>query len=355
MEAIWHGISSELGFAGAAAAGHAASGHTTATHAAKSSKHAGKVKAATALGTLGAVAIIGVLLFPRAGAVKDPGDVHSTTHRPGVETVNPVVHMGWTPRKGADAYSVNWTDGGPAEPDAVGDLPGTAGGATSPALGPGRWWFNLRTKDHGDWTHTVHVGPFIIVGSTIQAALIPASAFSAPSLSGAGSGAGPGAGGSGGGGQTSLQQAAQTIVTSPLGGAGSSDGSGSASGSGSQGVAGAEHSESPGDGGTPTPAAPTGGSGGTTTTTTPTTTTPAPPDEPATTGTTEPGTTSTPTTTAPTTTTTPTTTTPTTTAPTQPTDKPTPPDPSIPPDVIEIGGEGGITTTVPDQGPFTEG
>jgi hypothetical protein len=33
-----------------------------------------------------------------------------------------------------------------------------------------------------------------------------------------------------------------------------------------------------------------------------------------------------------------------------------PPDPSIPPDVIEIEGGGGFTTTtIPDQGPFTEG
>src|SRR3954454_6067002 len=46
MEAIWHGISSELGFAGAAAAGHAASTHSVATHTAKSSRHAGKLKAA---------------------------------------------------------------------------------------------------------------------------------------------------------------------------------------------------------------------------------------------------------------------------------------------------------------------
>ena len=173
MEAIWHGISTELGFAGAGAvaAGHGTNG--AAGHAAKSSRHATKVKAATALGTLGAVAIIGALLFPRGGSVKDPSDVHSTTHRPGVPAVVPIVHMAWTPRKGADAYSVNWTNGGPAEPDARGDLPGSAGAVSSPALGPGRWWFNLRTRDHGDWTHTVHVGPFVIVGSTIQAALIP--------------------------------------------------------------------------------------------------------------------------------------------------------------------------------------
>ena len=359
MEAIWHGISTELGFAGAAAAGHAAaSSKGAATHAAKASKHGTKVKAATALGTLGAVAIIGALLFPRGGAAKDPSDVHSTNARPGVELVTPVVRMAWTPSKGADAYSVNWTNGGPAEPDAVGDVPGTASGVSSPALGPGRWWFNLRTKDGGHWTHTVHVGPFIIVGSTIQAALIPTSAVSSAALTGSAAGNGSGANGNGNGGNgangsgTPLQQAAHAIVTSPLGG-----GSGAGSGSGSDsagGVSGAEHSETPGDGGTPNPTAPSGGTTTTTpTTTTPTTTTPAPPDEPTTPGTPEP---TSPTTSTTTTTTTPTTTTPTTTAPSQPTDKPVPPDPSIPPDAIEIEGEGGFgTTTVPEQGPPNQG
>jgi RNA polymerase sigma factor (sigma-70 family) len=352
MEAIWHGISTELGFAGAAAAGHAVNGHTAATRATKSSRHAGKVKAATALGTLGAVAVIGALLFPRQAAVKDPSDVHSTTHNVGAAAVNPMIGVAWTPPKGADAYSISWSNGGPAEPDAQKDLGGSAGRATSPALGPGSWWFNLRTEDHGDWTHTVHVGPFIIVGSSIQTALIPTS-YTATSQNGTANGPGNGHGNAQGGNssQTPLQQAAQTIVTAPLGGSASPAGAGSGSGS-EGGVAGAEHSQTPGDGGTPTPGAPTGGGG--TTTTTPTTTTPAPPDEPATPGTPEPGTTSTTTTT--TTTTTPTTTTPTTTAPSQPTDKPTPSDPSIPPDVIEVEGGGGFTTTTnPEQGPFTQG
>ena len=89
MEAIWHGISTELGFAGAAAAGHAVAGKSAATHTVKHSRHATKVKAATALGTLGAVAVVGALLFPRGGAVKDPSDVHSTSNRIGVAAVSP--------------------------------------------------------------------------------------------------------------------------------------------------------------------------------------------------------------------------------------------------------------------------
>jgi hypothetical protein len=43
--------------------------------------------------------------------------------------------------------------------------------------GYGSWWFHLRTHDHGKWTDTVHVGPFIVTGSTAVAPPIPASAF----------------------------------------------------------------------------------------------------------------------------------------------------------------------------------
>src|SRR3954466_938766 len=100
MEAIWHGVSTELGFAGAGAAGHVAVGKATAARSAKNSRHATKVKAATALGTLGAVAVIGALLFPRGGGVKDPSDVHSTSNRIGVPAVSPLVRMAWTPPGG---------------------------------------------------------------------------------------------------------------------------------------------------------------------------------------------------------------------------------------------------------------
>jgi hypothetical protein len=55
-----------------------------------------------------------------------------------------------------------------SEPDTRVDLPGTAIGTTSPLLTPGRWYFHLRTEARGgDWTHTVHRGPYIIVEGTV--------------------------------------------------------------------------------------------------------------------------------------------------------------------------------------------
>ena len=117
----------------------------------------------TALGTLGAVAIVGALLFPRGSGIEDPTDVHSTTHSTGRATPANVVGMAWTWKRDADAYSVTWTRDSDTLPDEMEDLAGEAGRTVSPPLTPGSWWFHLRTKGGGDWTHTVHVGPFIIL------------------------------------------------------------------------------------------------------------------------------------------------------------------------------------------------
>jgi RNA polymerase sigma factor (sigma-70 family) len=333
---IWAGVATELGFKGAAAASHGAAA------ASKGMSTATKAKALTALGTLAAVAIVGVLLFPHAAKPKDPTNVHATNVQVGGQTPVPVINMAWTPTRGAAGYSVSWTNAPRSEPDAVADIPGTASGVSSPALAPGRWWFHLRTHDHGKWTDTVHVGPFMVIGSTISVPLIPAGVFThhhahKTHLSRR---------------AAKLSLAAHAIVTGALGASGptggSATGTGSGSGSGTDtvgGVAGAEHT-STSDGGTPTPAAPPVTGGGSGTTTTPTTTTPPPPPDTSTTTTTGSTTTTTTTpttTTGSTSTTASTTTTPTTTTPVdQPVDKPTPPDPSIPPDELGVTGEGTV-------------
>jgi hypothetical protein len=94
--------------------------------------------------------------------VEDPGDVHSSSHAVGRPSTDNVVRMAWSRVEDADAYSVSWTRGS-ALPDRAADLDGDATGAKSPALAPGKWYFNLRTRGDGDWTSTVHVGPFVIV------------------------------------------------------------------------------------------------------------------------------------------------------------------------------------------------
>jgi RNA polymerase sigma factor (sigma-70 family) len=165
-DAIWERIGSQLGFSGAGA--HAAA-HVHNGGSAVGTSTVTKAMALTALGTLGSVAIVGALLFPRSGTIHDPSDVHSTSHRVAAANFVPVIKMAWTRKSDADAYSVAWTHAPRSEPDAVPDLRGTATGVTSPVLAGGRWWFHLRTRGHGSWTHTVHIGPFIIVRSTVEA------------------------------------------------------------------------------------------------------------------------------------------------------------------------------------------
>jgi RNA polymerase sigma factor (sigma-70 family) len=309
---IWDGIAAQLGFGGAAAGAHAAAhGHNGGTSHGMAT--ATKAKALTALGTLGAVAIVSALLFPRGGTIHDPADVHSATHQVGVANVVPVVRMTWSRKSDAKGYSVDWTHAPRSEPDAVGDLPGSATGVTSQALAPGRWWFHLRTHGHGSWTHTVHVGPFIIVGSTISAPLITPHRLHVHRKALRTRTA-------------RLTLAATALITAPLGGSSAPAGVG--------GVAGA--STANGLAGTPgtTASAPSAGSGGTTTTPVQP---PAPPADPVPTGSTPiPGTTTPPPTTTPTTTT--------PVPPTQqPTDKPTPDAPKLPREdiTVEIGGQTG--------------
>jgi RNA polymerase sigma factor (sigma-70 family) len=311
-EAIWERIASQLGFGGAGA--HAAahgqnggSGHGAST--------ATKTKALTALGTLGAVAIVGALLFPRGGTIHDPSDVHSTTHLVGAATAVPVIQMAWTRKSDADSYSVSWTHASRSEPDAVGDLPGSSTGVTSPVLASGRWWFHLRTRGHGSWTHTVHVGPFIVLGSTIRAPLIPPQRFLLQQRKARG--------------RARLTLAATAVITSPLGASSVTAGAG--------GVAGATTSNAGGSSGTPgtSPSAPPAAPASSTSSRPPVEPPSPPPDSvpPDSTATT-PGT-ATP----------PLATTPTTTPPAppteQPADKPAPDAPTLPPDelTVEIGGQ----------------
>ena len=316
-DAIWSNISSQLGFSGAAAGtahggatqGHGGTGHGSST--------ATKAKAATALGTLGAVAVIGALLFPRGETIQDPTDVHSTSHRVGQQAVVPVVQMAWSRSSDADAYSVNWTQAPVSEPDAVADLSGDATGATSPALSPGRWWFHLRTRGHGTWTHTVHVGPFILVGSTIRAPLISPSAPATRARVARKRAA-------------RIVRAAIVVATAPLG----------VSTSGG-GVAGTSTGGTVGSDDAPPPAAPPNAPGGSTTTTPTPISAPPPPDPvPPVTPDPAPGTATTPTTTTPTTP-------PPAAAPSQPADKPAPANPELPPDQITVESQVGLASTTP--------
>jgi RNA polymerase sigma-70 factor (ECF subfamily) len=183
---IWKGITAHLGLGSAAAAADGA-GAEAATPGAASANGAGgeviapvdagissvvgaKGVALSALATGTAVVIATALVFRGGGdVVEDPSDVHSVSHVVGRPSSNNVVKMAWSREQDADAYSVSWSRGS-ALPDQAADLGGDATGAKSPALAPGRWFFNLRTRGDGDWTSTVHVGPFVIVSAAEESA-----------------------------------------------------------------------------------------------------------------------------------------------------------------------------------------
>jgi hypothetical protein len=98
----------------------------------------------------------------------------SSSHTVGRTSTTRIVQIGFQgatdSHSGVDGFSYGW-DGSPTSlPDEVKEAEETATGASSPSLAPGRYWFHLRTRDNaGNWTSTVHLGPFVIAraGSTL--------------------------------------------------------------------------------------------------------------------------------------------------------------------------------------------
>lgn len=98
--------------------------------------------------------------------LQDPSDVRATDREPGESSTDDTIEIEWTEVPGARAYSILWSEEAREVPDTEADLPGTATSTTSPSLEPGIWYFHLRTQgDNGQWTSTVHVGPFEVVSA----------------------------------------------------------------------------------------------------------------------------------------------------------------------------------------------
>ena len=66
-------------------------------------------------------------------------------------------------QSGLDGYAVSWTLGRAGTPATAKNLEETVSRVTSPQLGVGAWWFNIRAVDNaGNWSDAVSVGPFSI-------------------------------------------------------------------------------------------------------------------------------------------------------------------------------------------------
>ena len=123
------------------------------------------VLAALLIGFGGAAAMSGGESAPPA---RDPSDAHSTTHEEGVASAVKVVRVEWTAVDDSQGYSVSWDNGPRGLPNTDVDLEGDATSVESPELEDGEWYFHLRTRGAGgDWTSTVHLGPFVIAAAEV--------------------------------------------------------------------------------------------------------------------------------------------------------------------------------------------
>jgi hypothetical protein len=175
QDAIWASLATLLGLGSAAAGGIASAAHGGGSaHAAHPSllDHARAHPLATAAGGVALAAVVGAGIWAGSRAIhqsspassaRDPSRVWSPSHDVGKRSTENRIRIAWSRQPGAVSYSVTWNHAPRGEPDAVADLRGSSTGITSPTLAPGRWYFHLRTKGRdGTWTHTVHLGPFVV-------------------------------------------------------------------------------------------------------------------------------------------------------------------------------------------------
>lgn len=97
----------------------------------------------------------------------DPTSVSSTSHTESTPSSDTTIDMSWNAGtdslSGVDGYSYSFTQAASTVPDTIKDVEETTTTVTSSALSDGSWYFHLRTRDNaGNWTSTVHVGPFVI-------------------------------------------------------------------------------------------------------------------------------------------------------------------------------------------------
>lgn len=119
-----------------------------------------------ALVTLLSLVAAGFWMWWSQPQIEDPADVRSASHAIGEPSADNTIDIIWSYYPDAAAYSVLWSQGHQELPDAVADLPGNATGTTSPELSDGSWYFHMRTQgENEEWTSTVHLGPFTIVGA----------------------------------------------------------------------------------------------------------------------------------------------------------------------------------------------
>lgn len=125
-----------------------------------------------------------VSIPPDTAPPTDPADVHSTDHLVSTPSNDNTIAMLWTVAgsapgatdsgSGVDGYSFEFSNSSATIPDTVKDAEEDLTGTTSSALADGNWYFHLRTRDNaGNWTSTVHIGPYVIDTTAPAASGVP--------------------------------------------------------------------------------------------------------------------------------------------------------------------------------------
>ena len=111
---------------------------------------------------------------PQSADTAPPADpaVTSTSHVPNVRSADSTIDATWSGAidfgSGVDGFSFHWDGAATTTPDTVKDAEESVTTTTSRPLGPGRYWFHLRTRDNaGNWSAGVHLGPFVIGGAAV--------------------------------------------------------------------------------------------------------------------------------------------------------------------------------------------
>jgi subtilisin family serine protease len=138
---------------------------TTLTFPLADGEHWFHIRARDSEGNWGAAVHVGPIRIDTFQPVRPVPS--SPSHRLGAVSADRTIDAAWTgasdAQSGLDGYSFSWTLGRAAAADTIKDAEETVYRATSPTLGLGAWWFNIRAKDNaGNWSDTVSVGPFSI-------------------------------------------------------------------------------------------------------------------------------------------------------------------------------------------------
>jgi subtilisin family serine protease len=138
---------------------------TTLTMALPDGEHWFHLRAVDAEGNWGHAVHVGPIRIDTFQPVRPVPS--SPSHQVGGVSADRTIDVAWSgasdAQSGLDGYAVSWTLGRAGSPPTFKNLEETVSRVTSPQLGVGAWWFNIRAVDNaGNWSDAVSVGPFSI-------------------------------------------------------------------------------------------------------------------------------------------------------------------------------------------------